>query len=367
MTPPTVSIITTVYNIEKHLDRFFECLKAQTFTDYEALMIDDGSSDGSLSLCRRYAESDERIRVFSLEHVGISAARNFAMEQIRTEFVTSLDGDDYFDKDYLKNLTDAEKEYGADLIIAGIINVDENGKEKDRLKARGRGYYTRGDFPELLPALLDENRLNYLYAKLYRAELLKDIRVEPDVMQGSDTMINCMYLEKAQSIAVTEDYDYSYVHYNKRSVTSYLGPDYFERLCRINRFVWDRMESAGFLNDDMTKIIDSRFLWSGYRYLSRAGMTDTPVKRLYRIASDVVNSDCYLTSYRRQEKLGNIHSFRFEPVEPGKEREFIDRVRVVKKETEKNQRLEKLRGDCPDFIFNIWHGAKKALGITRKK
>ena len=362
----TVTIIVTVYDIKEYLDRFFRCLKDQTFGDYEALIVDDGSSDGSLDVCRGYAEHDNRIRVYSIEHAGISAARNYALEHIRTEYVTSLDGDDYFDKDYLKHLIDAEEESGADMIIAGIINVYENGEELDRFVERPRAYYTREDFPAVLPALLDENRLNYLYAKLYKAEILRDIRIEDDVRQGSDTMINCMYLEKAQSIAVTEDYDYSYVHYTKRSVTSYLGPDYFSRLLRINRFVSDSMEKSGFMNDDMRRIVDGRFLWSGSRYLSRSCKTDMPVGKLRKIASDVLNNDEYMTAYRRQKELGNIPGYRFRVLEPGKEQEFIDHVRGVKKETEKNERLKKLREICPDPVFELWHRAKTALGIARK-
>ena len=363
----TVTIIVTVYNIKEYLDRFFRCLEAQTFGDYEALIIDDGSSDGSLDICRRYAEHDGRIRVFSIEHSGISAARNYALEHIRTGLVTSLDGDDYFGRDYLKHLIEAYEEYGADMIIAGIINVYENGEELDRFKERPRAYYTRDDFPSVLPALLDENRLNYLYAKLYRADILRDIRLEADVRQGSDTMINCMYLEKAQSIAVTEDYDYSYVHYTKRSVTSYLGADYFSRLLRINRFVSEHMEKAGFMNEEMRRVVDGRFLWSGCRYLSRSCKTDMPVGRLRRIASEVLSSDEYMTAYRRQKELGNIDGYRFLVLEPGREREFIDHVRSVKKETDKNERLKRLRRLCPDPVFELWHRAKTALGIARSK
>lgn len=362
----TVTIIVTVYNIKEYLDRFFHCLEAQTFGDYEALIVDDGSTDGSVDICRRYAEQDDRIRVCSIEHAGISAARNHALKHIRTEYVTSLDGDDYFDKDYLKHLIEAEEEYGADMIIAGIINVYENGEELDRFKERPRAYYTREDFLYVLPELLDENRLNYLYAKLYKAEILRDIRLEDDVRQGSDTMINCMYLEKVQSIAVTEDYDYSYVHYTKRSVTSYLGPDYFSRLLRINRFVSEHMEKAGFMNDEMRRVIDGRFLWSGSRYLSRSCKTDMPVGKLRRIASDVLSNDEYMTAYRRQKELGNIAGYRFRVLEPGKEQEFIDHVRGVKIENDKNEKLKKLRELCPDPIFEIWHRAKTALGIARK-
>ena len=367
MSDKTVTIFVTVYNIEEHLERFFDCLKKQTYADYKVLMIDDGSADNSLAICERHALEDDRIRVISVEHIGISAARNLAFENLDTPYAASLDGDDYFDKDYLKHLMDAEEEYGADLVISNVIYVYENGVEKSRFPERSRGYYEKKDFSGLLPALLDESRLNFLYAKLYKTELLRDVRVEPDVMQGSDTMINCMYLQKTRSIAVIEDYDYCYVQYKKRSVTSYSGREAFNRLCRINSFVEKSMEDAGYMTDEMRRVIDGRFFFSGTSYLSRVGLSDTPLKEQYRIASEVVNSEEYLAAYRRQSEAGNIQGYSFLVPIPGKERDYVDHVRTIKKENEKNERLKSLREKCPEPVFRLWHGAKSRLGIARKK
>ncbi len=371
MSERTVTIFVTVYNIEKHLERFFECLKAQTYTDYEVLMIDDGSTDNSLAVCRQYADADDRIRVISVDHMGISAARNLAFENLRTPFATSLDGDDYFDKDYLKHLMDAEEETGADMVLSNVIYVYEDGREKERFVFRPAGRYSREDFEALLPELLDENRLNFLYAKLYKTALLKDVRVEPDVMQGSDTMINFMVLNKAQSIAVTEDYDYSYVQYKKRSVTSYMGADYFSRLYRINRFLLDKTAEYGFLNDEMLRVIDGRILHIGRTALSRIAQSSDSLSNRYKRASEVVNSEEYLLSYHRQEERGNLPLFReryrYEPIAPGREKQYIDHVLKVRRDAEKSSRIRRLREKCPDGIFRIWHGMKMKLGIARKE
>ena len=106
-----ITIITTVYNIAPYLERFFKCLGEQTFTDYEALIVDDGSTDNSLEICRAHAENDDRIRLVELEHTGISGARNTALGLLQTPFAASLDGDDFFERDYLKHLVDAQKKY----------------------------------------------------------------------------------------------------------------------------------------------------------------------------------------------------------------------------------------------------------------
>lgn len=364
----TVTIFVTVYNIEKHLERFFACLKAQTYQDYELLMIDDGSSDNSLAVCQRHAASDDRIRVISVEHVGISAARNLAFEQITTPFAASLDGDDYFDKEYLSHLIDAQKQTGADMVLSNVILVREDGSEKNRFIPREAGCYSREDFPALLPALLSEERLNYLYAKLYKTELLRDVRVEPDVMQGSDTMINFMYLKNAGSIAVIEDYDYYYVQYQKRSVTSYMGKDYFKRLYRINRFLLDTTAEYGWLNDEMLRTIDFRILHVGANTLRRIAKSPDSQQNKYKRAEEVVNSEEYRTSYQRQTSQRGAfrERYQYDMVAPGDEKAFIDREISVLREMKKNERLKRLREKCPDGIFRIWHGMKVKLGIERK-
>lgn len=370
MSERTVTIFVTVYNIEQYLDRFFSCLKAQTYTDYEALIIDDGSTDNSLAVCKRYAGSDDRIRVISVEHIGISAARNLAFENLRTPFATSLDGDDYFGKDYLKHLMDAQEKTGADLVLSNVIYVYEDGREKERFVFRPAGRHNREDFGLLLPALLREERLNYLYAKLYRSELLRDVRVEPDVMQGSDTMINFSYLKNVRSIALTENYDYCYVQYRKGSVTSYVGTDYFKRVLRINKYLLDITGKYGWRNDEMLQVIDFRIIHVGTNALKRIARSPGSRREKYRRAYEVVNSKEYVASYQRQKERGSFDRFRsrygYEPIAPGDQKAAIDRYLDVYREMDKNERIKELRKKCPDFIFAFWHKLRMLTGTARK-
>lgn len=370
MTEKTVTIFVTVYNIEQYLERFFECLSAQTYTDYEVLIVDDGSVDKSLSICREYARKDDRIHVISVEHVGISAARSIAIENIATPYATSLDGDDYFDKDYLQHLMDAEENTSADLIVSNVIIVYEDGTEKERFTPREAGVYSFNDFSELLPALLNEERLNYLYAKLYKTELLKKVHIEANIMQGSDTIINFKYLTHISSIAVTQDYDYYYVRYQKGSITAYGGNDYYMRLCRINRFLMDITQENGLLNDEMRRVIDNRFVHAGKAALMRIAKSDDSVKNKHQRAYETLNSDAYLTSYQRLVQ-GNYQDlfferYRYEMIAPDAGEAYIDHVLTVLKTDKRNKRVKRIRKLCPDFLFETWHKLRILTGTARK-
>lgn len=358
-----ITIFVTAYNVSPYLERFFENLIRQTFTDYELLIIDDGSTDDTAQIIKNHAETDSRIRLIEIEHVGISAARNFVFENLRTEFVTSLDADDYFDDNYLKHLVDAQEKYDADLVISNVIYRSPELEETSRFKFREEALYTERDFESIVPQLLSENRLNYLYGKLYRAEYLRGITVEPDVMQGSDTMIVMQYILKIKSIAVIENYDYNYIMYKSRSVTSYRGSRYFERLFRINRFVYELWNDNGRMTPELLRVIDGRILKTGESALKHIARSRNSKKLQYKKASEVINSANYRWSFDRQKRRGNLDSYDFKVIVPGAENAYINYVRGIVKEEKKGKRIRRLRKFCPDFIFNIYHKTKIKLGL----
>lgn len=94
---PIISVIVPVYKAEKYLHKCVDSLLEQTFTDFEILLVDDGSPDKSGEICDEYAEKDSRIRVFHKENGGVSSARNLALDNAKGEFVMFLDSDDWLD------------------------------------------------------------------------------------------------------------------------------------------------------------------------------------------------------------------------------------------------------------------------------
>lgn len=98
---PTISIIVPVYNTEQYLPRCIDSILSQSFTDFELLLIDDGSTDGSSAICDDYAKKDNRVRVFHKENGGASSARNVGLDNAKGEWVTFVDSDDYVLDNYL--------------------------------------------------------------------------------------------------------------------------------------------------------------------------------------------------------------------------------------------------------------------------
>lgn len=101
-----ISIIIPIFNTEKVLNRCLDSVLRQTYTDWECLLIDDGSTDGSGVICDEYAKTDTRFRVFHQQNRGVSAARNVGLDNARGEWITFIDSDDWVEENLLKDYTD---------------------------------------------------------------------------------------------------------------------------------------------------------------------------------------------------------------------------------------------------------------------
>ena len=120
MESPNVSVVVPVYNVEEYLPECVESILRQSFSNFELILVDDGSPDNCGSICDSYAEKDSRVRVIHKKNGGLSDARNRGIEQAKGEFITFVDSDDIIYKDYLKYLYEAAQKYDADIVQGAI-------------------------------------------------------------------------------------------------------------------------------------------------------------------------------------------------------------------------------------------------------
>ena len=133
---PVISIIVPVYNAEKYLHRCIDSILSQTFTDFELLLIDDGSTDSSSIICDDYLREDSRVRVFHKKNGGVSSARNMGLDNAKGKWITFVDSDDFISSNFCEILLDNENE---DLVICSFETFG-NIKEKCKLKD---SYYSK--------------------------------------------------------------------------------------------------------------------------------------------------------------------------------------------------------------------------------
>ena len=122
---PRISIIIPIYNVAPYLSRCIESILKQTYTDWELLLIDDGSQDDSAEVCRRYAVRDVRIRFFEQKNAGVSAARNRGLREACGDYVTFVDGDDWIEAPMLQEMISRTLDDTYEIVVGGYIDDTE--------------------------------------------------------------------------------------------------------------------------------------------------------------------------------------------------------------------------------------------------
>ena len=133
-TIPSVSVIVPIYKVEKYIKRCLDSIKAQTFENYEVIMINDGTPDNSAKIAEEYT-SDPRFKLFHQPNSGIGNVRNRAIGLAKGEYLAFVDSDDSILPDHLKGLYESAYESNADIVCCGYCCCDEEG---GHLKAQGR-------------------------------------------------------------------------------------------------------------------------------------------------------------------------------------------------------------------------------------
>lgn len=217
-----VSIIIPCYNSEKYLEACMESVMKQTMTDFEAILIDDGSKDNTLAIAQRIAAQDVRVRVLSQKNSGVSAARNLGLAHCRGEWVTFVDSDDLIAPDTLETMLSAAED-GVDMIVCAHRTFSENGDE-DTVIPQTRWMDLSGEAKRRAAALRlieGDSVLNIMCNKLHRRALLEreglrlteGIRIAEDALFNLEAVlcgkgiayVNCVtYLYRTHAASVTQ-------------------------------------------------------------------------------------------------------------------------------------------------------------------
>lgn len=213
---PKISVIVPVYNVEKYLPRCIDSILAQTFTDFELLLIDDGSKDKSGEICDGYAKKDTRIRVFHKENGGVSSARNFGLINSKGEYVAFVDSDDYVEFNYLEFLYQYAKEQVVDIVFCDFF------KEKSQNKSIYVKQTCNNDYVVMIKQLLCNELGGYLWNKLVKRELFitNNIYFPNKIGIWEDLLVSINLYCHSKNIAHLPYALYHYVQYNILSAMS---------------------------------------------------------------------------------------------------------------------------------------------------
>ena len=254
---PAISVIIPVYRVERYLDACVSSVLAQTFGDFEIILVDDGSPDGCPALCDAWARKDPRIRVIHRENGGLSAARNTGIEAAKGQFLTFVDSDDLLEPDALRRAWEAQRQYSAELVIINLVYVDDDNVPL------GRPDFTIFQDEVLDEAevwrryfALEEQKIYYVVAwnKLYRAELFRELRYA-EGKRYEDQFLMPQLLAQCGRIACLAYPGYRYVQRGGSIMAQGSSRNYLDRSefllewCDYFAGKGDLLRAEGLLND----------------------------------------------------------------------------------------------------------------------
>lgn len=250
---PLLTIIIPVYNTAPYLPDCLSSILGQSFSDYELLLIDDGSTDGSREMCDEYAKTDSRIKVFHKENGGVSSARNKGLDEAKGDFILFVDADDIISDYHLEHLMDSD----ADLVLSGMQKF---GVKNDR---SAPPKFSSFGIEELPIHWNTPPNMNYLYcypwAKRFRSQIIQEngIRFNESLFFSEDMCFNMSYYAFAQSFNELPYADYLYrIESISRNEKYKMSADqlicHFESLELCFKGIYNRVESRSlsFVHDE---------------------------------------------------------------------------------------------------------------------
>lgn len=204
---PTISVIVPVYNAEKWLRRCIDSILAQTYTDFELLLIDDGSTDSSGAICDEYATKDSRVLSFHKPNGGVSSARNLGIDKAKGKWISFVDSDDYVFPQFLTGL--CENDILDSSLVMGYATIWEEGTF--RKEAYPSLIYSTGD---LGLAFVKNNleRRTTVWGKLFNKNVIETnkLRFDNRFSLGEDTHFVFSYLRYVDELIIVNKADYIY-------------------------------------------------------------------------------------------------------------------------------------------------------------
>lgn len=223
---PKLSIVVPIYNGEKYLRKCVDSILSQKFTDFELIMVDDGSKDGSLGVCYEYEKADSRVVVFHKENAGLVAARKSGVSIAKGEYIGFVDCDDYIDDNMYSELMENAEKVGVDIVVGGVI-LDYSDRSENKYNLISAGCYdklvmqteivsrmlTYSDFVKfgIIPGVV---------VKIFKKEVLEKAfdKVSNELTIGEDVAITAHSFACANSVSIIRSAAYHYVQYEESMI-----------------------------------------------------------------------------------------------------------------------------------------------------
>lgn len=267
MNAPQVSMVVPIYNVESFLEKSISHLLNQTFTDFELILIDDGSKDKSGEICDKYALKDNRIKVTHKENGGAGSARNAGIEIAIGEYIMFPDADDLVYGNMLEIVVAEITKKSVELVIFSYENICIEGETiivKNRNKLLNKTIIDNKIECRKLwfdVRKINIGQLNSPCNKLYKLNIIKDNNIRfPDIRRAQDAVFNLKYYDKVSSISVIDEILYRYNENDEEKVWMKFPKNSIDYFVEYNRVMEEVITSWEMFYGEYKTLCDNNLI-----------------------------------------------------------------------------------------------------------
>ena len=270
---PAISVIVPIYNMEKLMRKCLDSILAQTFEDYECLLIDDGSKDGSPAICDEYAAKDPRFKAFHKPNGGLSDARNYGIERAQGDYTIFFDPDDWVDADCLKDMYAKAQETDADMVMCDLYYNDPHREKYSKQEPKALDHYS------VLEDIVADRVQGFTVIKLIRRSLYQQYDLQyPVGMYGcEDQYTICKLLKHDINLAYLPKAYYHYMHYGNVTQSRRYDENTYQHDVKIRDMFVELLADTPYQQiayDKKTDALFSRAFYYGYAMYSSKGFQE---------------------------------------------------------------------------------------------
>lgn len=216
-----VSVIVPIYNAESYIDRCVASIKDQSHDNLEIILINDGSTDSSLSICNKLSKDDPRITIIDQTNLGVSTARNRGLSAAKGEYVTFVDIDDLLVHDAIEKMLDSAADREVDVVRTNYV-IERDGTKTLGTIAVAPGLYGDGQILDIIREVIRGNIKGYVWLLLIKRKLIvgHGVRFDVSLAMMEDTKFYTELFERANSIFISDVVTYSYIINSKSASMS---------------------------------------------------------------------------------------------------------------------------------------------------
>ncbi len=257
-----VSIIVPIYNVEGFIDRGIRNLLGQTYRKYEIILVDDGSTDGSLSKCKEWARKDEKIRVLHQDNQGAGGARNKGIDNAVGTYIYFFDIDDEISQDLLERNVEKMALYGVDFLMFGFKCLDTVYSTESTISFPRQLIKSNDEMKNSFMDLVIFKMNGFPWNKFYRKSFLNkyNLRFENQRIQ-QDEVFNLKVYRYLDNAYISSDVLYTYYVYSKGNTRSNFIPDRFDIYKSVRKHFEDLKEYWSFNDKRLDDFLNRRFYY----------------------------------------------------------------------------------------------------------